>query len=39
MFTCPSYSHAMPSTSRDIATVSKMGHTIVVGLPKLRVLR
>jgi hypothetical protein len=29
----------MPSTSWDMATVSKMGHTIAVGLPMLRVLR
>jgi hypothetical protein len=36
----PSYSsHTTPSTARDKATISKMGHTIVVGLPKLRVLR
>jgi hypothetical protein len=40
MFTCPAYSsHTTPSTSRDMTTVSKMGHMIVVGLPKLKVLR
>jgi hypothetical protein len=40
MFTRPSYSlHTMPSTSRDTTTVSKMGHTIAVGLPKHRVIR
>jgi hypothetical protein len=40
LFACPSYSsHTMPSIVRDTTTVSKMGHTIVVGLLKLRVLR
>jgi hypothetical protein len=29
----------MPSIVWDTATVSKMGHMIVMGLPKLRVLR
>jgi hypothetical protein len=39
-FACPSYSsHTMPSTMWDMVTVSKMGHTIAMGLPKLRVLR
>jgi hypothetical protein len=40
MFTRPFYSsHTMPSTSWGMTTVSKMGHTIAVDLPKLRVLR
>jgi hypothetical protein len=40
MFTrLPDSLHVMPSTSWDTAIVSKMGPTIVVGLPKLRVLR
>jgi hypothetical protein len=29
----------MPSTARDMATISKMGHMIAMGLPKLRVLK
>jgi hypothetical protein len=29
----------MPSIMKDMATVSKTGHTIIVGLPKLRVIR
>jgi hypothetical protein len=29
----------MPSTPRDMAIVSKMGHMITVGLPMLRVQR
>jgi hypothetical protein len=40
MFTCQSCSsHTTPSTSKDTATISKMGHMIVVGLPMLRVRR
>jgi hypothetical protein len=40
MFThLPVSSHVMPVTSRDAATISKMGPTIIVGLLKLRVLR
>jgi hypothetical protein len=40
MFTRPSCSsHTMPSTPRDTATVSKMGYTIVIDLPMLRVRR
>jgi hypothetical protein len=40
MFTRPSYSsHTTPSTPRNTTTVSKMGHTIVVGLLMLRVRR
>jgi hypothetical protein len=40
MFRCPSYSmHTTPSIVRDTTTVSKMGHTIAVGLPMLRVRR
>jgi hypothetical protein len=40
MSTRPScYSHTMPSTPRDTATIFKMGHMIVVGLPMLRVRR
>jgi hypothetical protein len=39
-FTCPSgSSHTTPSTPRVMAFVSKMGYTIVVGLPMLRVQR
>jgi hypothetical protein len=39
-FTRPSYSsHTIPSTSWDTATISNMGNMIIVGLPKLRVLR
>jgi hypothetical protein len=38
MFTRPSYSsHTMTSTLRDMVAVSKMGHTIAVGLLMLRV--
>jgi hypothetical protein len=33
----PCSSRITPSTSRDTATVSKTGHTIIVGLPVLRV--
>jgi hypothetical protein len=37
MFTCPCCSsHTMPSTSKDMVVISKMGHTITVGLPMLR---
>jgi hypothetical protein len=40
MFTRPYYSsHTRPSTVWDMATISKMSHTITVGLPKLRILR
>jgi hypothetical protein len=35
----PCSSHITPSTSRDMETVSKMGHTITVGLPMLKVRR
>jgi hypothetical protein len=39
-FTCPSCSsYTTPSTLRDTAIISKMGHRIVVGLPLLRVRR
>jgi hypothetical protein len=41
MFTCPPShsSRTTPSTPRDMANVSKMGHTITVDLPMLRVQR
>jgi hypothetical protein len=39
VYTPPCTPHIMPSTSRDMATISKMGHTIIVGLPTLRVRR
>jgi hypothetical protein len=40
MFTWPSYSsHTTPSTPWDMATISKMGHMIIVGLPIIRVQR
>jgi hypothetical protein len=40
MFTrLPDSSHIVPIKSQDMATVSKMGPMIGVGLPKLRVLR
>jgi hypothetical protein len=40
MFTLlPNSSHTVPSASRDTTNVSKMGPTITVGLPKLRVPR
>jgi hypothetical protein len=40
MFTRSSYSsHTLPSTTRDMTTVSKTGSMITVGLLKLRVLR
>jgi hypothetical protein len=41
MFTClPISTHVMPATiAQDMTTVSKMGLTIAVGLPKLRILR
>jgi hypothetical protein len=40
MLTRPTYSsHTTPSTTWDTATISKMGHMIVVGLQKLRDLR
>jgi hypothetical protein len=35
----PNSSHDAPSTLKDMATVSKTGPTIVVGLLQLRVLR
>jgi hypothetical protein len=35
----PYSSCIMPSTSKDMATKSKMGHTITVGLSMLRVQR
>jgi hypothetical protein len=39
-FRCPSgSSHTTPSTPKVMAFVSKMGHTIVMGLPMLRIQR
>jgi hypothetical protein len=38
-YTPPDTSHIMPSTERDMETISKMGPMIVMGLLKLRVLR
>jgi hypothetical protein len=40
MFTClPESSHIVPAVGRDTTTVSKTSPTIVMGHPKLRVLR
>jgi hypothetical protein len=39
IYTPPYSSRIMPSTSRDMTTISKMGHTITMGLPMLRVQR
>jgi hypothetical protein len=38
-FHSPFSSHIKPSTMRDTEIVSKMGHTVIVGLPTLRVQR
>jgi hypothetical protein len=39
-FARPSYSsHTTPSIARDVTIISKMGHTIVMGLPMVRVRR
>jgi hypothetical protein len=35
----PRNSHITPSTSRDMTIVSKTGHTVIMGLPMLRVQR
>jgi hypothetical protein len=39
VYTPPCTPHITPSTLRDMATISKMGHTIIMGLPTLRVRR
>jgi hypothetical protein len=39
VYTSPCFLRIMPSTPRDMAIISKMGHMITVGLPMLRVRR